>query len=398
MKIGIYGGTFNPIHLGHMQAAKFAAEYLQLDKLLLIPAGIPPHKVMQSDGASSEDRLAMTRLAAQAMELGSRVEVSDIELKREGKSYTVDTLRQLSAQYPDDRLYFLMGTDMFLSFQNWYQPQEIVQMCTLCAFGRTETDSEELFAVQRQYLAERFGANCITITLPKILEVSSTQLRAVLEAGKGREYLAPAVYGYILRKGLYGAPADMKALSVDDLRCVAMTLLKHRRVPHVLGTEETAAKLALRWGADEEEARRAALLHDCTKIFSVEQHDAVLRQYQIELEDEERNIEKLLHAPTGAAVARHVFGVSDQVEQAIRWHTTGKEDMTLLEKIIYLADYIEPTRDFCDLTELRRLAFEDLDRALLLGFTMAVTDLAKKGMPVHPNSVRARDYLKRTLQ
>lgn len=398
MKIGIYGGTFNPIHLGHMQAAKFAAEYLQLDKLILIPAGIPPHKVIQADGASTEHRLAMTNLAAQAMELGGRVEVSDIELKREGKSYTVDTLRLLREQYPDDRLYFLMGTDMFLTFQNWYQPQEIVQMCTLCAFGRTEADSEELFAQQRRYLAERFGADCITITLPKIVEVSSTQLRAVLEAGNGREYLPPAVYGYILREGLYGAHTDLKHLSVDDLRCVAMTLLKHRRIPHVLGTEETAAKLALRWGADEEEARRAALLHDCTKKFNMEQHGAVLRQYQIELEEEERNTEKLLHAPTGAAVAKHIFGVSDQVEQAIRWHTTGKEDMTLLEKIIYLADYIEPTRDFCDLTELRRLAFEDLDRAMLLGFTMAVTDLAKKGMPVHPNSVRARDYLERTLQ
>ena len=398
MKIGIYGGTFNPIHLGHMQAAKFAAEYLQLDKLLLIPAGIPPHKVVAEDGAGSEHRLAMTRLAARTMEFGGLVEVSDMELNREGKSYTVDTLRQLREQYPDGEFYFLMGTDMFLTFQHWYRPEEIAGMCTICAFGRTEADSEELFAQQRQYLAQQFGANCITITLPKIVEVSSTQLRAVLEAGKGREYLADTVYGYILREGLYGTKADLKHLSVDDLRCVAMTLLKHRRVPHVLGTEEMAAKLALRWGADEEEARRGALLHDCTKIFSMEQHGAVLRQYGIGLEDEERNTEKLLHAPTGAAIAKHIFGVSDAVESAIRWHTTGKEDMTLLEKIIYLADYIEPTRDFCDLTELRRLAFEDLDRALLLGFTMAVTDLAKKGMPVHPNSVRARDYLKRTLQ
>ena len=82
---------------------------------------------------------------------------------------------------------------------------------------------------------------------------------------------------------------------------------------------------------------------------------------------------------------------------AIAWHTTGKANMSLLEKIIYLADYIEPTRDFCDLRSLRHLAFEDLDRALLLGFTMAVPDLAKKGMPLHPNSVYARDYLKGKL-
>ena len=111
----------------------------------------------------------------------------------------------------------------------------------------------------------------------------------------------------------------------------------------------------------------------------------------------EQQEEKLLHAHTGAVVAAEVFGVSREVKEAIRWHTTGKADMTLLEKIIYLADYIEPTRDFCDLTQLRKLAFEDLDAALLLGFTMAVEDLAKKGMPVHPNSVCARDYLKGTL-
>jgi len=184
---------------------------------------------------------------------------------------------------------------------------------------------------------------------------------------------------------------------LDQLRCVAITMLKPSRVPHVLGTEETAAKLAVRWGADEDAARRAALLHDCTKRFSRELHLVICRQYKIELDDMERREEKLLHALSGAALAASMFGVSREVEDAIRWHTTGKADMTLLEKIIYLADYIEPTRSFCDLTELRRLAFEDLDQALLLGFTMAVEDLGRKGMAVHPNSVYARDYLKGQL-
>ena len=183
-------------------------------------------------------------------------------------------------------------------------------------------------------------------------------------------------------------------MRLEDLRCVALSMLDPRRIPHVLGTEETAAALALRWGADEESARRAALLHDCTKKFDKELQMALCRQYGIEPDAAERREGKLLHAITGAAVAYADFGVSGEVRDAIRWHTTGKADMTLLEKIIYLADYIEPTRDFCDLTELRRLAFEDLDGALLLGFTMAVEDLAKKGMPVHPNSVLARDYLK----
>lgn len=397
MKIGVYGGTFNPIHLGHMEAAKFAAAYLRLDKLILIPAGIPPHKALREDVAGPRHRLDMTCLAAQAMELEGVVEVSALELEREGKSYTVDTVSQLHRQFPQDQLYFLMGTDMFLSFQYWRQPEEIARLCTLCAFGRSEADTEELFAVQRRYLAERFGADIVTIALPKIIDVSSTQLRKRLARGEGRQYLAPTVYGYILREGLYGVNADLRHLSLEDLRCAALSMLKHQRIPHVLGTEETAAKLARRWGADEEDARRAALLHDCTKKWSREQHLAFCRQYGIELDEMEQREEKLLHARTGAVMASEVFGVSREIEEAIRWHTTGKADMTLLEKIIYLADYIEPTRDFCDLTELRRLSFEDLDRALLLGFTMAVEDLAKKGMPVHPDSVYARDYLKGKL-
>ena len=162
----------------------------------------------------------------------------------------------------------------------------------------------------------------------------------------------------------------------------------------MLGTEETAARLALRWGEDEETARRAALLHDCTKKLDGEQHREIFRQYNVSLDPEEWREEKLYHAISGAAVAKHVFGVSPEIERAIRWHTTGKADMTTLEKILYLADYIEPTRDFCDLTELRDLAFRDLDAAMLLGLEMSIQSLEKRGVAVNSFSVRAREYLK----
>lgn len=397
MKIGIYGGTFNPIHLGHLTAARAAVERLGLDRLLFIPAGLPPHKELAADTPSVQHRLEMTRLGAQALELPVTAEVCDMELRRRGKSYTADTVAALARQYPDAELWLLMGTDMFLSFQNWYKPQAIAKHCGLCAFGRSRSDTEELLRCQGDALRSAYRAKVTTLLLPEVVEISSTQLRESLRRGEGRAYLAPTVYGYILREGLYGTKADLKRLSLEDLRCVALTMLKHSRISHVLGAEETAAALARRWGADEDSARRAALLHDCTKRLNREQQLALCRQYHIEVDEEERREAKLLHAPTGAAVAAQVFGVSREVESAIRWHTTGKADMSLLEKIIYLADYIEPTRDFCDLRELRRLAFEDLDRALLLGFTMAVEDLREKGMPVHPNSVYARDHLKGIL-
>ena len=302
MKIGVYGGTFNPIHLGHMEAARFAVEYFGLEKLYLIPAGIPPHKQLGPDAPSPEQRMEMARLAAE--DIGPAVHVSDVELRRKGRSYTLDTLRELKKHHPEDQLYLLMGTDMFLSFQNWREPEELAKLCTLCAFGRSEADTEELFAIQREHLSKTFGAECVTLTLPHITDISSTQLRDRLRRGEGREFLAPAVYGYILRKGLYSVPEDLKNLSLSSLRCAALSMLKHTRIPHVLGTEETAAALALRWGADETAARRAALLHDCTKKFDREQHEAVCRLYDVKMDRDERETEKLLHAITGAAVAR----------------------------------------------------------------------------------------------
>lgn len=377
-----------------MAAARQAAEALKLDKLLLIPTRVPPHKALTEDVAGPEHRLEMTRFAVQALNLDGVAEASDLELRREGKSYTLDTLREIRALYPKGELFLLLGTDMFLTFHQWRHPEEIAKLCTLCAFHRSALDSAGDFASQKRRLERKFGAHVKFVDLQEVVDISSTRLRQMLPAGQGREFLAPAVYGCILREGLYGTNADLRRLDLEDLRCVALSMLDPRRIPHVLGTEETAAALALRWGADEESARRAALLHDCTKKFDKELQLALCRQYGIEPDAAERREGKLLHAITGAAVAYADFGVSGEVRDAIRWHTTGKADMTLLEKIIYLADYIEPTRDFCDLTELRRLAFEDLDGALLLGFTMAVEDLAKKGMPVHPNSVLARDYLK----
>lgn len=392
MKIGIYGGTFNPIHLGHMEAARFAAAYLELDRLYLVPTGMPPHKQLDEAAPAAELRLEMAALAAEAV--GPDVEAVDMELRREGRSYTLDTLRQFRREHPEDRLYLLMGTDMFLTFHKWRDPGEIAKLCTLCAFGRSEKDAESLFAVQREYLKEAFGAECVTLALPHIVDISSTRLREKLARGEGREYLDEAVYGFILRNGLYGVKADMKRLPLDQLRCAALSMLRRSRAAHVLGTEKTAAELARRWGVDEEAARRAALLHDCTKKLSGEQHEAILRQYNIRLDPVEEGEVKLYHAITGAAVARHVFGVPPEVEGAIRWHTTGKADMTKLEKIIYLADYIEPNRDFCDLRQIRELAVRDLDAAMLLGLEMSIESLEKRGVAVNSYSVQARDYLK----
>ena len=128
MKIGVYGGTFNPPHLGHAAAARAVVELLKLDRLLIIPAGLPPHKDLPAGSPTPEQRLEMTRLAADQLGLGDRVEVLDVEIHRHGKSYTADTLAALKARYPDDELWLLMGTDMFLTFQAWHEPERILSL------------------------------------------------------------------------------------------------------------------------------------------------------------------------------------------------------------------------------------------------------------------------------
>ena len=214
MKIGIYGGTFNPPHLGHMEAARSAIAALELDKLILIPAAIPPHKQLPEETPEGEHRLAMTKLMADTVRMPKVVEVSAMELEREGKSYTVDTLKTIREQYPDAELWLMMGTDMFLTLHHWYKPEEICKLAGICAFGRSEQDGEALFAPQREFLHEKYGAKITTITLPGLVEVSSTQVRDMLDRGEGEKYLASAVYGYILMNGLYDTQADLKHLDI----------------------------------------------------------------------------------------------------------------------------------------------------------------------------------------
>lgn len=395
MKIGVYGGTFNPPHLGHLTAARAVFDLLKLDKLLLVPAGLPPHKALPAGSPTAEQRLEMTRLAAEQLGLGDRVQVLDLELRRQGKSYTADTLSQIRELYPEAELWLLMGTDMFLTLQTWHEPEAIFAQAGIAAFGRTEEDTEELFSVQREYLYRTYpDARIFTLTIPGVVDISSTELREQLSADRGANLLAPAVYGYILREGLYGTGAELKHLPLSKLRPMALSYLKHKRIPHVLGTEQEAIRLAERYGADVEKARVGALLHDCTKKLDMEAQLALCRHYGIQLDELEQKALKLLHAKTGAAIARDVFGVDEEIYSAILWHTTGHANMTLLEKILYLADYIEPSRDFPGVDKLRAVCYKDLDAGLLMGLEMTIGEMNAMGNPVHHATIEARDALK----
>ncbi|MCD8382851.1 MAG: nicotinate (nicotinamide) nucleotide adenylyltransferase [Clostridiales bacterium] len=393
MRIGVYGGTFDPPHLGHMAAARGAAEQLGLDRLLLIPAGLPPHKALSGCSAAPADRLNMTGIMADRLGLSIPVQVLSLETGREGKSYTSDTLRYVKAMYPEDDLWLLMGTDMFLTFHRWHEPEVIAALAGLCVFGRETGDGPERFAAQRARLERDCRARVEEVSLPGLVEVSSTQVREALPLGGGRQWLDESVWGYILSHRLYGTRADLKRLNLEELRAVSAAMVRARRIPHIRGTEETAARLARRWGADERQARQAAILHDCTKYFDLQQQLSTCEKYGILLDETEKTTLPLLHAKSACGIARAVFGMPEAVCQAICWHTTGKADMTLLEKILYIADYAEPNRRYAWADELRQLIEIDLDAAVLRGLEITIEHTAATGGRLHPRTAEARDWL-----
>ena len=213
MNIGIYGGTFDPPHIGHVTAARAAMEVLGLDKLVLVPDAQPPHKALPEGGAAPRQRYDMAVLATAA--LGKRAEVSDMELRRSGVSYTADTLAALREQYPDDTLYLLMGSDMFLSLHNWRRPEVIMAMAHIAPFSREAEDESAAFAAQSARLEREFGAQVTVVPNPQVVELSSTEVRAALAQGGGEDLLPPPVWGYIRREHLYGTHTDLTHLTPE---------------------------------------------------------------------------------------------------------------------------------------------------------------------------------------
>lgn len=193
----MFGGTFNPIHLGHTALVGHALRQLELDELLLVPTYIPPHKVAR-DLATGEDRLEMCRIAAGE---DSRIKVSDIELQRGGSSYTWVTLRQLSRLYPDADLFLIVGGDMLLTFHQWKRWRDILRMATLCAAPREEDEYAALEAAAGRYAV--MGRGCILLNTP-VVELSSTRIRQALKAGESAAgLLHPGVEAYCRSRGLY---------------------------------------------------------------------------------------------------------------------------------------------------------------------------------------------------
>lgn len=384
-RMALFGGTFDPIHSGHVAMARRLADRLALDTVLLMPTYMPPHKLRESM-APAADRVAMCRLAAQA---DARLAVSTLEIDRGGASFTADTLEQLARLYPDACWYLITGADMFCTLHTWYHYPAIARAAVLCTVPRGELDAARL----RQYAAglAADGARCYVDEQP-VEPVSSTQIRRLAAAGRPLHGLVlPAVEEYIHQHGLYREETAMEHCTQDEqFRQIIRARLGDYRYRHSLCVAQESARLAEKYGADPAKLYTAGLLHDIMKDTDQKTQLQILQEFGILLDKVELAVPKLWHARTGAAFIQHVLGVEDPVIlQAVRYHTTGRAGMSLPERVLFVADFTSADREYPDVDTMRRLADESLEAAMEYGIAYTIRDLLAQSLPVHPDTLAA---------
>lgn len=385
MKIGIFGGTFNPVHNGHINLAGCYKEALGLDKIIFIPTATPPHK-MAKNLASDLDRTAMLTLALRGIK---GFELSGMELERRGKSYTYETLAAYKKEHPSDEVFLIVGSDMFLSFHEWYRYEDMLKMATLCTAARSETDS---LTEMRDYADKVLGLkeqNYVISRFPVVL-AASTAIRDNLMNGRPISGLVPeAVERYIYERGVYFETPEAHFKALVGYR------LSEKRAYHSLCVADSAKALAERYGADPALAYRAGLLHDIMREENPMRQLQVLAQAGIIITPLEKNAVSLYHAMSGAVYCRDRLGVKDEaLLNAVRYHTTGRAGMTLLEKIVFVADIISADRNYPDVNVTRRKAEASINEALLYGLEFTVNHLTSMGVPVHPDTLAAYEFAK----
>lgn len=389
-KIAVMGGTFNPIHTGHLVAAEAVRQQLGIERVIFVPAGKPPHK--ESNPMFNEHRYLMTVLATVT---NPHFEVSRIEIDRPGLTYTVDTIAELKDRCSEKcKIYFITGADAISEILKWKKPEKLLSMCEFVAVTRPGYNSIELKNTVSS-LNESYRGRITFLEIPA-LSISSTDIRHRVLAGQTIKYLVPApVEEYILKFGLYSADYDTTP-ETDAINARLHSVLTPKRYKHTQGVAEEAAKLAKRYGADTKKAYIAGLLHDCAKCFTDGEKLKLCKSYGVELDDVLRVQPDLTHSFLGSKIAEAEYGVRDKdILNAIAYHTTGRENMSMLEKIVFIADFIEPNRDyFQGLDKIRKLAYNNIDEAIICALEGTIEYNRAKKRVIHPSGLAALEYLK----
>lgn len=379
-KIGLFGGTFNPIHNGHILFLQQIKEKYCLDKVILMPSNIPPHKY--SALATNNERFKMCKLATEEIDY---IAVSDIEYKLSKKSYTSNTLKILKKSYPNDEIYLIIGPDMLLSFDKWYEYNSIIEKFPILS-GTSSKYEYELMTSK----AKELGGN-ISVFMIDILKVSSTYIRIKYAQGEScAEYLNKKVAQYIFNEKIY-----MKENSFF-VECynTARNQLSKKRFKHCLMVAKAAKELAKIYNENEKKAEIAGLLHDIMK----EKDNAFLLHFMAEndiiLSKLEKNCPKIWHSTAGAVYCEKYLGIEDEdIINAIRYHTTAKEGMSKFEKIIYIADCISDDRKYKEAEIEREMVKKDLNMAIFYHLKNTIINLCEQKSVVHPDTVNCYNEL-----
>lgn len=376
-KIGIFGGTFDPIHNAHIAVAKAARRALGLDFVIMMTGGNPPHK--------RENKILDAKLRHIMLKLAVRGEpelvACDWEVKRPQYSYTVNTLKFFSKLYPEDKIYFIIGGDSLEALDTWYMPEQICSLCTIAVYKRNN-----LHGVIEP-IRKKYNADIVEID-GEFLDISSTALRADYDLMM--KHTPPAVGEFIKKYGLYrDHGSDMEVLT---------RLLKPQRLRHSIGVAKLAAELADIYGADRDTAWRAGMLHDIAKNIDYETSLVMCGELEAELDPVERTIPALVHPKLGAELIKCLFGLTEgEITSAVRWHTVGRQGMTLLDKLIFVADMCEEGRSFPGVEDIRKAAHENLDRAALMCINSTIEYNLSSANPVHPGAYAVREWLLKNL-
>ena len=389
-RIGIMGGSFDPIHQGHIRMAQHALESQQLDRVLMLPSGNPPHK---PDITPAEHRWRM--VCAACAGIPGLIPCRE-ELDRTGVIYTVDTLSRLQEKYPKAELFYLIGADMLMRLHRWYRLEEVLQMCTFIVFPRTSAYTPQQLNEERKKLTA-LGARILLMDM-EVLDASSTDARQALQEGGSTPQLPIAVRQYAQAAGLYGA--ELRIPQGPQWLEMLFQALTVKRFAHTLAVADTARRLALLHGLDPLKAEIAGLLHDCAKCLPLEEMQRIARENHLTEDESILESGALLHSVVGAYLARTKYGCEDEeVIQAILSHTTGKAGMTRLDMAVWLADTIEPTRaPYPLLDKTRMLAGLSLEKAMITSLEGTLQHVRKKGDAVHPATLETLDYLKNLPQ
>ncbi len=397
MKIGIFGGAFDPPHRGHETAVGAFLKEAQLDLIYVIPSKDPPHKIIS--GADPHHRLELAKLAF--LPLSEAISLSSMELDSNEKSYSYLTIEKLRKQHPKAQLYLFVGTDQFLAFETWFRARDILSCVTLCVMSRYKAG--DALEAKKAWLEKEFGAQILLLQENAYI-ISSTQIREELKKEGFSHSLSPAVNEYITKRRLYDC-------AVSPLRESVLTQMEQTLSPsrfsHTLAVEREVAKLCDLFAYPEKSSLcLAALWHDATKEWSEKEHLAYLEQCGVAITENEKSSSATLHGLTAAILAQEKGLLSKKDADAIRYHTTGKENMTPGEKILYFADFIEETRSHAVCRRMRRHFYDampdapsdrllHLDRCILAVMEETVAHLKEKNVPIHPLTLSAVADLKR---